>query len=220
VCAAATRLTVSAARVHVVDHPLVQHKLTILRRKETPTAVFRRVLREVGNLMAYEATRDLPLAETRIATPLVECDAPVLAGRAPVVVPVLRAGDGLAQGFLDVLPDASLGHVGLARDHATLAAVEYYFKMPADAHERDAIVVDPMLATGHSAVAAVRRVASSGPRSLRLVCLIAAPEGIAHFHANHPDVPIFTASIDRGLDARGFIVPGLGDAGDRLCGTE
>jgi uracil phosphoribosyltransferase len=211
---------VNDARVRVVDHPLVQHKLGILRRKETPTEVFRRALREVGMLMAYEATRDLPLATTRIATPLVECDAPVLAGRAPVVVSVLRAGDGLAQGFLDVLPEASLGHVGLARDHVTLAAAEYYFKLPADARERDAIVVDPMLATGHSSVAAVRRVASCAPRSLRLVCLIAAPEGIAHFHANHPDVAIFTASIDDGLDARGFIVPGLGDAGDRLCGTE
>jgi uracil phosphoribosyltransferase len=210
---------VSAARVHVVDHPLVQHKLTLLRAKETPTALFRSALREIGMLMAYEVTRDLPLADTRIETPLVACDAPALAGKHPVVVPVLRAGDGLAQGFLDVLPEASLGHVGLARDHETLAAIEYYFKMPADAAERDAIVVDPMLATGHSAVAAVGRVASCGPRSLKLACLIAAPEGLAHFHAHHPDVRVYTASIDRGLDARGFILPGLGDAGDRLCGT-
>ena len=206
--------------VRVVDHPLVLHKLTILRRRETPTALFRRVLREIGMLMAYEVARELPLARARIATPLVECDAPVLAGPHPVVVPVLRAGDGLAQGFLDVLPEASLGHVGLARDHRTLAASEYYFKMPADAAERDAIVVDPMLATGHSAVAAVRRVASCAPRSLKLVCLIAAPEGLAHFHAEHPDVPVYTASIDRGLDERGFILPGLGDAATGCAGRK
>jgi uracil phosphoribosyltransferase len=209
----------SDAPVQVVAHPLVQQKLTLLRAKETPTALFRRVLREIGMLLAYEATRDLPLAGARIETPLVACDAPVLAGKPPVVVPVLRAGEGLAQGFLDVLPEASLGHVGLARDHRTLAAIEYYFKMPADAAERDAIVVDPMLATGHSAVAAVGRVASCAPRSLKLVCLIAAPEGLAHFHARHPDVRVYTASVDQGLDARGFILPGLGDAGDRLCGT-
>jgi uracil phosphoribosyltransferase len=210
----------SAPRVTVVGHPLVQHKLTLMRRKDTPTAHFRRLLREIGMLMAYEVTRDLPLVAERIATPLVECDAPVLAGKKLVVVPILRAGEGIAHGFLEILPSARVGYVGLARDPETLAAVEYYFKMPEDMPEREAVVVDPMLATGHSAVAAVDRIKSCRPRAMKLVCLIAAPEGIAHFHAHHPDVPIFAACIDRGLDERGFILPGLGDAGDRLNGTE
>jgi uracil phosphoribosyltransferase len=210
----------SSPRVTVVDHPLVQHKLTLLRRKETPTAEFRMLLREVGMMLGYEATRDLPLGSQRIETPMTECDAPVLAGKKVVVVPILRAGTGIAQGMLEILPSARLGHIGLYRDHATLAAHEYYFKMPGDMPERTAILVDPMLATGHSAVAAVERLKSCAPGRVKFVCLIAAPEGIAHFHEHHPEVPVFTASVDRGLDARGYILPGLGDAGDRLCGTE
>jgi uracil phosphoribosyltransferase len=210
----------SNSRVTVIDHPLIQHKLTLMRRKDTPSAHFRRLLREIGMLMGYAVTRDLPLAAERIATPLMEFDAPVLAGKKLVVVPILRAGEGIAHGLLEILPSARVGYVGLARDPETLAAVEYYFKMPEAMPERDALVVDPMLATGHSAVAAVTRLKSCRPRSIKFLCLIAAPEGIAHFHEHHPDVPIFAASIDRGLDERGFILPGLGDAGDRLNGTE
>ncbi len=209
----------SNARVIVVDHPLVQHKLTLMRRKETSVLQFRHLLREISMLMGYEATRDLPLRHERIETPLTECDAPVIAGKKLALVSVLRAGDGIAQGILEIVPSARLGHVGLYRDPETLIAVEYYFRMPEDMPAREALVVDPMLATGHSAVAAVERVKSCKPASIKLVCLIAAPEGIEHFHHKHPDVPIFAAAIDTRLNEKGYIVPGLGDAGDRLFGT-
>jgi uracil phosphoribosyltransferase len=207
-------------QVTLIDHPLIQHKLTIMRRKDTPTAHFRRLLREISMLMGYEVTRDLPTELQRIETPLVECEAPVLAGKKVTVVSILRAGDGIAQGILEILPSARLGHIGLYRDPKTLIAVEYYFKMPDDMPERLALVVDPMLATGHSAVAAVERVRSRNPGSMKFLCLLAAPEGIAHFHEHHPDVPIFTASIDEKLNEKGYILPGLGDAGDRLFGTK
>ena len=207
------------ARVVVIDHPLVQHKLTLMRCKDTPSAQFRRLLREISMLMGYEATRDLPLRLERITTPLIECDAPLVAGKKLALVSILRAGDGIVQGMLEIVPSARLGHVGLYRDPETLGAIEYYFRMPEDMPAREVLVADPMLATGHSAVAAVERVKSCRPASLKLVCLIAAPEGIEHFHHKHPDVPIFTAAIDAKLNEKGYIVPGLGDAGDRLFGT-
>lgn len=205
--------------VHL-DHPLIQHKLTIMRRKDTPTAHFRRLLREISMLMGYEVTRDLPLAQRSTETPLETADCPVLEGKKIAVVSILRAGDGIAQGILEILPSARMGHVGLYRDPKTLIAVEYYFKMPPDIPEREVLVVDPMLATGHSAVAAVERVKSTNPKGLKFLCLLAAPEGIKHFHEHHPDVPIYVAAIDRELNEKGYILPGLGDAGDRLFGTQ
>lgn len=205
--------------VHL-DHPLIQHKLTIMRRKDTPTAHFRRLLREISMLMGYEVTRDLPLKSRATETPLETADCPVLAGKKIAVVSILRAGDGIAQGILEILPSARMGHVGLYRDPKTLIAVEYYFKMPLDIPEREVLVVDPMLATGHSAVAAVERVKSTNPKGLKFLCLLAAPEGIKHFHEHHPDVPIYVAAIDRELNEKGYILPGLGDAGDRLFGTQ
>jgi uracil phosphoribosyltransferase len=209
-----------AAQVVLVSHPLVQHKLTLMRDRETSVSAFRALLREIGMLMAYEVCRDLPLTRRRIETPLAPMDAPTLEGKKLVVVPILRAGLGLADGMLELLPSARVGHIGLYRDHRTLAAVEYYFKVPPDLDERDVIVTDPMLATGHSAVAAVSRLRRAGARSIRFVCLVAAPEGLAHFRAHHPDVPVFTAAVDERLDERGYIVPGLGDAGDRIFGTK
>ena len=206
--------------LHVVDHPLVQHKLTLMRRRETSTNNFRRMLGEIGALMAYEVTRDMPIQLVEIDTPLERMKAPLIDGKKLVFVPILRAGTGLLDGFLSVIPAARVGHVGLYRDPATLAAVEYYFKMPQNMHERDAIVLDPMLATGNSAVAAVTRIKAAGPRSIRFVCLVAAPEGVRHFHAAHPDVAIYAAAVDRQLDSHGYIVPGLGDAGDRIFGTQ
>ena len=206
--------------LHVVDHPLVQHKLTLMRRRETSTNNFRRMLGEIGALMAYEVTRDMPMQLVEIDTPLERMKAPLIDGNKLVFVPILRAGTGLLDGFLSVIPAARVGHVGLYRDPATLAAVEYYFKMPQNMHERDAIVLDPMLATGNSAVAAVTRIKAAGPRSIRFVCLVAAPEGVRHFSAAHPDVAIYAAAVDRQLDAHGYIVPGLGDAGDRIFGTQ
>lgn len=206
--------------VTVISHPLVQHKLTLMRRKDTPTALFRRLLREISMLMGYEVTRDLPLTQETIETPMTTYDAPVLAGKKLAVVSILRAGDGIAQGILEVLPSARVGHIGLYRDPKTLIAVEYYFKMPEDLGEREVLVVDPMLATGHSAVAAVDRIKECTPGSIKFLCLLAAPEGVKHFHENHPDVPIFTASVDERLNEKGYILPGLGDAGDRLFGTK
>jgi uracil phosphoribosyltransferase len=208
-----------APEVVVVSHPLVQHKLTLMRDRETSASAFRALLREIGMLMAYEVCRDLPLTRRRIETPLAPMDAPVLAGKPLVLAPILRAGLGLADGMLELLPSALVGHIGLYRDHRTLEAVEYYFKMPPDLDERDVIVTDPMLATGHSAAAAAARLRRAGARSIRFVCLVAAPEGLAHLHARHPDVPVFAAAIDERLDERGYIVPGLGDAGDRIFGT-
>lgn len=206
--------------VHVLDHPLIQHKLTLMRRKETSTANFRRLLNEIGALMAYEVTRDTPMQEVVIETPLEPMRARLIDGKKLVFVPILRAGTGLLDGFLGVVPGARVGHIGLYRDPKTLGAVEYYFKMPGGMSERDAIVLDPMLATGNSAVAAITRLKQTRPRSIRMVCLVAAPEGIATLQAAHPDVPIYVAAIDRQLNDHGYIVPGLGDAGDRIFGTK
>ncbi|MBL4846861.1 MAG: uracil phosphoribosyltransferase [Planctomycetes bacterium] len=210
----------SESTVVHLDHPLIQHKLTIMRQKDTPTAHFRRLLREISMLMGYEVTRDLPLSQVEIETPMEKTLSPRIEGRKLAVVSILRAGDGIAQGILEILPSARMGHVGLYRDPKTLIAVEYYFKMPADIPERDVIVVDPMLATGHSAVAAIERVKSTNPKSLKFLCLLAAPEGIKHFHEIHPDVPIYVAAIDRQLNEKGYILPGLGDVGDRIFGTQ
>jgi len=206
--------------VHVIDHPLVQHKLTIMRKRTTSTANFRKLLNEIGALMAYEVTRDMPTHEVEVETPLERTTGRMIDGKKLVFVPILRAGTGLLDGFLQVIPGARVGHVGLYRDPATLNPVEYYFKMPSEMPERDAIVLDPMLATGNSAVAAVERLKRARPRSLRLVCLVAAPEGIANFTKAHPDVPVYTAAIDRQLNDHGYIMPGLGDAGDRIFGTK
>ncbi len=208
------------SEVHVLDHPLIQHKLTLMRRRETSTTHFRRLLREIGALMAYEVMRDTPMREVEIETPLEAIRARLIDGKKRVFVPILRAGAGLLDGFLDVVPGARVGHIGLYRDPKTLAAVEYYFKMPSGMNERDAIVLDPMLATGNSAVAAITRLKQTRPRSIRMVCLVAAPEGIATLRAAHPDVPIYTAAVDRQLNDHGYIVPGLGDAGDRIFGTK
>ena len=206
--------------VHQVVHPLVQHKLTLMREKSRSTNSFRRLLGEIGMLMAYEITRDTPTHMVQIETPLETMQSPVIDGKKTVFVSIMRAGAGFLDGMLNVVPGARIGHIGLYRDPKTLVAVEYYFKMPADMHERDAIVLDPMLATGNSAVAAVERLKETGPKSIRFVCLLAAPEGLRNFHAHHPDVPVYTASVDRALDEHGYIVPGLGDAGDRLFGTK
>lgn len=205
--------------VTVVNHPLVQHKLTLLRRRETSTAEFRRLAREISLLMAYEVTRDLPLATARIDTPLEPMDAPVLAGKKLCFVSVLRAGNGILDGMLDLIPSARVGHIGLYRDPTTLRPVRYYMKLPADIAERQVIVVDPMLATGHSLAAAVDLLKEEGARRIRVLCLLAAPEGLSEMTARHPDVPACTAAIDRELDSHGYIRPGLGDAGDRLFGT-
>jgi len=207
-------------QVQVIDHPLVQHKLTIMRNKETSTAKFRRLLQEISMLLAYEVTRDLPLTYEEISTPMAKMKAPVLDGKKIVIVSILRAGNGILDGMLQLLPSARVGHIGLYRDPKTLMAVEYYFKLPVDVHDRDMIVVDPMLATGHSAVAAVNRLKEAEPKSLKFVCLLAAPEGIKNFHEEHPDVPVFTAAVDEKLNAKGYILPGLGDAGDRIFGTK
>jgi uracil phosphoribosyltransferase len=206
--------------VTVVDHPLVQHKLSLMRRKETSTAQFRQLIREVTMLLGYEVTRDLPMGKERIETPITEMDAPVLTGKKVVFISILRAGNGLLEGMLDLIPSARVGHVGLYRDPDTLVAVEYYFKVPEELEERPVIVVDPMLATANSAIAAVQRVKEAGGRNIKMLCLLAAPEGIEAFQEAHPDVPIITAAIDDHLNEHGYIVPGLGDAGDRIYGTK
>lgn len=206
--------------VTVIDHPLVQHKLSLMRRKETSTAGFRRLLSEISLLLGYEITRDLPLAEQEIETPLAKMKAPILDGKKIVFLSILRAGLGFLDGILQLIPSARVGHIGLYRDPETLQPVEYYFKVPEHMEDRDVIVVDPMLATGNSAIAAVTRIKACNPRSLKFLCLLAAPEGIAAFHEAHPDVPLFTAAIDDHLDDHSYIVPGLGDAGDRLYGTK
>jgi uracil phosphoribosyltransferase len=206
--------------VTVVDHPLVQHKLTQMRRKETQADSFRRYLREIAMLLAYEALRDLPLEKVEIETPLTRMKAPQLAGKRVCFVSILRAGNGLLDGMLEVLPSARVGHIGLYRDPKTLAAVEYYCKLPEDIAQREAIILDPMLATGHSAAAAVTRTKELGARAVRYVCLLAAPEGVKEMNAAHPDVPVITAAVDSHLNDHGYIVPGLGDAGDRLYGTK
>ncbi len=204
----------------IVDHPLVQHKLTLMRRKDTPTAVFRQLLREISTLLAYEVMRDLSLTEREIETPLATMKAPVLAGKKLCLVSILRAGNGLLEGMLDLVPSARVGHIGLYRDPETLRPVEYYFKVPHGIEGRMVIAVDPMLATGNSSAAAIDRLKKAGANQIRLVCLLAAPEGVANFQEVHPDVPIFTASLDSHLNERGYIVPGLGDAGDRMYGTK
>lgn len=210
----------STSLVHHITHPLVQHKLTLLRQKDRSTNSFRRLLHEISMLMAYEVTRDMPTQLIEIETPLETMQSPVIDGKKTVFVVVMRAGMGFLDGMLEVVPGARVGHIGLYRDPKSLVAVEYYFKMPHDMHERDAIVLDPMLATGNSAAAAVERLKETQPRSIRFVSLLAAPEGLARFHQVHPDVPVYTAAIDRELNDHGYIVPGLGDAGDRLFGTK
>ena len=209
-----------AGQVHVVDHPLVQHKLSLMRMKSTSTSAFRSLLGELSLLMAYEVTRDLLTHEVPIETPLTRMNAPMLDGKKIVIVSILRAGTGILDGMLKLIPGARVGHVGLYRDPKTLGAVEYYFKVPKDMSGRDAIVVDPMMATGNSAVAAVDRIRETHPRSIKFVCLLTCPEGLATFHGHHPDIPVYTAAIDSHLDSHGYIVPGLGDAGDRLFGTK
>jgi uracil phosphoribosyltransferase len=204
----------------IVDHPLVRHKLALMRDATTSTAKFRGLMREISLLLAYEATRDLPLEEVEIETPLERAWFPVLAGKKLCLVSILRAGNGILDGMLELLPSARVGHIGLYRDPRTLAAIEYYLKLPDDLPERDVIVVDPMLATGNSAVAAISRLKELRARSIKFVCLVAAPEGVAKVHGVFPSVPILTAALDRCLNDHGYILPGLGDAGDRLFGTK
>ncbi|MDQ3036620.1 MAG: uracil phosphoribosyltransferase [Myxococcota bacterium] len=206
--------------VHVVSHPLVQHKLTLMRRKHTSVSQFRQLLEEISILLGYEVTRDFPLSTERIETPMAEMDAPVIEGKKLVIISILRAGDGILQGMLRVIPSARVGHIGLYRDPKTLMAVEYYFKVPNEVEDRDVMIVDPMLATGHSAIAAVDRIKELRPKSIKFVCLLTAPEGIKTLHEAHPDVPVWTASVDEKLNEKGYIIPGLGDAGDRLFGTK
>ncbi|QFZ85657.1 uracil phosphoribosyltransferase [Variovorax paradoxus] len=208
------------SNVHLVDHPLVQHKLTLMRRKDASTNSFRRLLNEISMLMAYEVTRDMPMQDIEVETPLETMHAKVIDGKKVVLVSILRAGTGILDGMLTVVPGARVGHIGLYRDPKTLTAVEYYFKMPGEMDSRDVIVVDPMLATGNSAVAAVERLKELNPKSIKFVCLLTCPEGIKTMQAAHPDVPIYTAAIDRELDSHGYILPGLGDAGDRIFGTK
>ncbi|HAT1797123.1 TPA: uracil phosphoribosyltransferase [Legionella pneumophila] len=207
-------------QVMVINHPLIQHKLSIMRKKETSTVKFRTLMHEVSMLLAYEVTRDLEIEYEEIETPLATMQSPVLKGKKLVFVSILRAGNGLLDGMLQLVPTARIGHIGLYRDPKTLEAVEYYFKLPEHTEDRDVIVVDPMLATGNSAIAAVKEVKALHPKSIKFLCLLAAPEGISNFHGEHPDVPIFTAAIDEQLNDHGYIVPGLGDAGDRLYGTK
>ena len=207
-------------QLHHITHPLVQHKLTLMRNKEASSTTFRTLLGELAMLMAYEVTRDMPTQLVEIETPLEKMQSPMIDGKKLVFASILRAGNGMLDGLLRVVPNARVGTVGLYRDPKTLQAVEYYFKMPADMAERDVVVVDPMLATGHSAVAAIERIKTCAPRSIKFLCLLAAPEGIATLRAAHPDVPIYTAAIDRQLNDHGYILPGLGDAGDRIFGTK
>ncbi len=206
--------------VTIVNHPLVQHKLTLMRDKNAPTAHFRQLLREIALLLTYEVTRDLPLTTTTIETPLARMEAPILEGKKPVFASILRAGNGLLEGMLDLVPSARVAHIGIYRKPDTLEPVEYYFKAPDDIAERLTIVVDPMLATSNSASAAIDRLKARGARDIRFVCLLAAPEGIARFQKAQPGIPIYTAAIDEYLNDHGYIVPGLGDAGDRLYGTK
>ena len=206
--------------VHLIDHPLVQHKLSLMRNKEASTNSFRRLLNELSTLMAYEVTRDVPMQEVEIETPLEKTTARVIDGKKLVFVSILRAGTGILDGMLSVVPGARVGHIGLYRDPKTLMAVEYYFKMPQAMENRDVIVVDPMLATGHSAIAAVERIKELHPKSIKFVCLLTCPEGLKAMHEAHPDVPVYTAAIDRQLNEHGYILPGLGDAGDRIFGTK
>lgn len=205
--------------INIVDHPLIQHKLTLMRRKDTPTSLFRQLVNEVALLLGYEVTRDLKLTNQEIETPLEVMESPVLDGKKLCFVSILRAGNGLLDGMLTLMPSARVGHVGLYRDPATLVAVEYYYKVPQDIGDRLTIVVDPMLATGNSAIAAVERLKLGGATKMKFVSLLASPEGVRAFNAAHPDVSIYTAAVDRELNDHGYILPGLGDAGDRIYGT-
>ncbi len=213
-------IDLSQADLTLIDHPLVQHKLTLMRDTATPSAVFRQLLREIAHLLTYEVLRDLPLDKVEITTPMETILAPKLAGKKLCFISILRAGNGLLEGMLDLVPSARVGHVGLYRDPKTLTPVEYYKKFPGALNDRLCIVVDPMLATGNSAVAAVQKIKDAGAVNIKFVCLLTAPEGIVVFSAAHPDVPIYTAAIDRGLNDHGYILPGLGDAGDRIYGTK
>ena len=206
--------------LQVISHPLVQHKLSLMRKKSTSTQSFRTLIREVGTLLAYEVTKDLPLIYEEIETPLMKMDAPFLEGKKLCLVSILRAGNGLLDGFMELLPSARVGHIGLYRDPATLVAVEYYMKLPDLINQRLVLALDPMLATGHSSAAAVTRLKENGAENIRFVCLLAAPEGIEYFKKVHPDVPIFVAAIDEKLNDHAYILPGLGDAGDRIFGTK
>ena len=208
------------SNVHVITHPLVQHKLTLMRRKDASTSTFRTLLNELSTLMAYEVTRDMPLQDVEVETPLETMTGKMIDGKKLVFVSILRAGNGILEGMLSVVPGARVGHVGLYRDPKTLEPVEYYFKMPQEMEERDIVIVDPMLATGNSAIAAVDRLKKLKPRSIKFVCLLTCPEGVAALQKAHPDVPIYTAAIDRQLNDHGYILPGLGDAGDRIFGTK
>jgi uracil phosphoribosyltransferase len=207
-------------QVTVLSHPFIQHKLSLARDKNTPCSEFRRLLKEISMLMAYELTRDVPLLKKTIETPLVKMEAPVVDSRKIVLISILRAGNGLLDGMMELLPAACVGHIGLYRDPSTLGPVEYYCKLPADMNNRDVILLDPMLATGNSASAAIARVKSFKPERIKLACLVACPEGLAVLAEEHPDVPVFTAAIDERLNDHGYILPGLGDAGDRIYGTK
>lgn len=207
-------------KLHVIDHPLVQHKLSLMRDKTTGTKDFRELLQEVATLMAYEVTRDLPLKEVEIETPIGPCRTKIIDGRMLGIIPILRAGLGMVDGIMQLVPGAKVGHIGLYRDPVSLQPVEYYCKLPSDATERELIVLDPMLATGGSSSAAIRFLKERGCRNIRLVCLIGAPEGIHRVQSEHPDVDIYIAAVDEKLNEHGYIVPGLGDAGDRLFGTK
>jgi uracil phosphoribosyltransferase len=213
-------ITVYKNNVYVVDHPLVQHKLTLMRKQESSTNTFRRLLNEISMLMAYEVTADMPMQEVEIETPMEKTTGNVIDGKKLVFVSILRAGNGILEGMLSVVPGARVGHIGLYRDPQTLKAVEYYFKMPQDMQQRDIVVVDPMLATGNSAIAAVTRLKELQPKSIKFVCLVGCPEGVNAMQKAHPDVPIYAAAIDRQLNDHGYIMPGLGDAGDRIFGTK
>ena len=208
------------SNVHLINHPLVQHKLTLMRRKDASTNTFRTLLNELSTLMAYEVTRDMPLQDVEVETPLETMTGKMIDGKKLVFVSILRAGNGILEGMLSVVPGARVGHVGLYRDPDTLKPVEYYFKMPQEMEARDIVIVDPMLATGNSAIAAVDRLKQLKPRSIKFVCLLTCPEGIAALQKAHPDVAIYTAAIDRQLNEHGYILPGLGDAGDRIFGTK
>ncbi len=208
------------SNVHLINHPLVQHKLTLMRRKDASTSTFRTLLNELSSLMAYEVTRDMPLQDIEIETPLETMTGQMIDGKKLVFVSILRAGNGILEGMLSVVPSARVGHVGLYRDPKTLEPVEYYFKMPQEMEERDIVIVDPMLATGNSAIAAVDRLKKLNPKSIKFVCLLTCPEGVAALQKAHPDVAIYTAAIDRQLNEHGYILPGLGDAGDRIFGTK
>jgi uracil phosphoribosyltransferase len=204
----------------IIDHPLIQHKLTIMRDRNTPSGLFRQLLHEISLLMGYELMRDLPLTDIEIDTPIETMNAPTLKGYDPCIVSILRAGNGFVDGLLSLVPTAAVGFVGLYRDPETLQPVEYYLKLPKHMNERRIMIVDPMLATGHSAIAAVQKVKDSGAKDIRFLCLVAAPEGVENFTAAHPDVPVYTAALDRQLNENSYIVPGLGDAGDRIFGTK